>query len=36
VSVREHGKGDTGSVSSEDLTRALLGEIERREARAGA
>jgi threonyl-tRNA synthetase len=36
VSVREHGKGDTGSVSSEDLTRRLQGEIERREARADA
>jgi threonyl-tRNA synthetase len=36
VSLREHGKGDAGSVSSKDLTRRLLGEIERREVRAGA
>jgi threonyl-tRNA synthetase len=36
VAVREHGKGDTGSVSIEDLTGRLLRETERREARAGA
>ncbi len=30
VSVREHGKGDTGSFASEDLTGRLLAEIARR------
>ncbi len=29
VAVREHGKGDTGSVSIEDLKDRLLGETER-------
>jgi threonyl-tRNA synthetase len=36
VAVREHGKGDTGSVPIKDLTGRLLREIERRGARAGA
>jgi threonyl-tRNA synthetase len=34
VSVREHGKGDTGSVSVEELSAAILGSVEARKLKA--
>ncbi|HEY3865465.1 MAG TPA: threonine--tRNA ligase [Solirubrobacteraceae bacterium] len=34
ASVREHGKGDTGSVSVEELPGAILGSVEARKLKA--
>ncbi|MGH2903541.1 MAG: His/Gly/Thr/Pro-type tRNA ligase C-terminal domain-containing protein, partial [Solirubrobacteraceae bacterium] len=34
ASVREHGKGDTGSVSIEELPAAILGPVEARKLKA--
>jgi threonyl-tRNA synthetase len=34
VAVREHGKGDTGSVSIDELSTAILGPVEARKLKA--
>jgi threonyl-tRNA synthetase len=34
VAVREHGKGDTGSVSIDELSAAILGPVEARKLKA--